>query len=192
MPDQLLLMIMLGAPGSGKGTQAVRLSEELDIAHESSGDAFRKAASDGTEAGLAAAEFFESGELVPDETVCRVMIEHIEDLIGRGRGILLDGFPRTLGQAVRLEESLGELGQKLDAVVHIDIDRAEIMRRLSLRGRADDSEEVVRHRIDVYDELTRPLVDFYRDRDVVVEIDGNQAVDAVHDEILDKVQVAVR
>ncbi len=192
MPDKLLLMMMLGAPGSGKGTQAVRLSEELDIAHESSGDAFRKASSDGTEAGLAAAEFFERGELVPDETVCRVMIEHIEDLIGRGRGILLDGFPRTLGQAVRLEESLGELGQKLDVVIHINIHRAEIMRRLSLRGRVDDSEEVVRHRIDVYDELTRPLVDFYRDRDVVVEIDGNEAVDAVHNEILDKVQVAVR
>ena len=124
--------------------------------------------------------------------MCRVMIEHIEDLTGRGRGILLDGFPRTLGQAVRLEESLGELGQKLDAVVHINIDRAEIMRRLSLRGRADDSEDVVRHRIEVYDELTRPLVAFYRDRDVVVEIDGNQGMDAVHDEILDKVRVAVR
>jgi adenylate kinase len=185
-------MIMLGAPGSGKGTQAARLSKEFDIAHESSGDAFRKAAAEGTEAGLAAAEFFERGELVPDETVCRVIIEHIVDLTSRGRGILLDGFPRTLGQAVRLEERLGELDQKLDAVVHINIDRAEIKRRLSLRGRSDDSEDVVRHRIAVYDELTRPLVDFYRDRDVVVEIDGNQAVEAVHDEIVDRVRAAVQ
>lgn len=192
MPDQLLLMIMLGAPGSGKGTQAARLSKEFDIAHESSGDAFRKAAAEGTEAGLAAAELFERGELVPDETVCRVMIEHIVELTSRGRGILLDGFPRTLGQAVRLEESLGELDQKIDAVVHINIDRTEIRRRLSLRGRADDSEDVVQHRIAVYDELTRPLVDFYRDRDVVVEIDGNHSVDEVHDEILDKTRVAVR
>lgn len=187
MSDRAFLMVMLGAPGSGKGTQAARLSRELEIAHKSSGDVFRQAAAEGTEAGLAAAEYFERGELVPDETVCRVMVDHIEKLIGGGSGILLDGFPRTLGQATRLEERLRHLDVKINAVIHINVADEEIMRRLSLRGRVDDAEDVVRHRIDVYNELTSPLVDFYENRDIVVDIDGNQEINAVHDEILSKV-----
>ncbi len=184
-------MIMLGAPGSGKGTQAKRLARELGIVHESSGEVFRRAADDRTEAGLMAKKYFGQGELVPDETVCRVMIDHIESLGRRGSGILLDGFPRTVPQAMRLEESLPGLGLGISAVIHIRVSSEEIMRRLADRGREDDGRDVVRHRIDVYNEMTRPVVDFYRERDLVIDIDGKQTIEAVHDEIVAKVEARV-
>lgn len=182
-------MIMLGAPGSGKGTQAARLAEELGIEHESSGDVLRQAAEDRTEAGVLAKKYFERGELAPDKSVCQIMIDHIEDLSGRGTGVLLDGFPRTLAQANRLEESLPGLDLEIGAVIHIRVTSEEIMRRLATRGRVDDDRDVVRHRIDVYKELTSPLVDFYRERDLVIDIDGAQSIETVHDEIFSKVEL---
>jgi adenylate kinase len=188
MPGRRLLVIMLGAPGSGKGTQATRLAEKFGMAHESSGDVLRQAAEERTEAGDLAKKYFERGELAPDKSVCQIMIDHIEAIIGRGEGVLLDGFPRTLPQAARLEETLPALNLEISAVIHIRVDKEEIFRRLASRGRADDAEDLVGHRIDVYNDLTRPLVDFYSERDLLIEIDGGQSIEAVHDEIVVKIE----
>ncbi len=188
MPGKPLLMIMLGAPGSGKGTQATRLAAEFGMVHESSGNVLRQAAAERTAAGVLAKKYFERGELAPDKSVCQIMIDHIEALIGRGKGVLLDGFPRTLPQASRLEESLPSLSLEISAVIHIRVDKEEIFRRLADRGRVDDGEDVVGHRIDVYHELSLPVIDFYGERDLVIDVDGGQTIEAVHDEIVTKIE----
>jgi adenylate kinase len=185
-------MVMLGAPGSGKGTQAQRLAEEFDIVHEASGDLLRQAAEDGTELGILAKSYFEQGELVPDGVVCEIVINHIKTFNAQGQGVVLDGFPRTLNQAAKLEESLIELGWEIDAVIHIKTGADEIERRLASRGRLDDDLQVVSHRMDIYESQTLPLVEFYDRRALLLNIDGGKSIEGVHEDILAGLQVVAR
>lgn len=174
-------LILLGPPGSGKGTQAQLLGRELGIVHISTGDMLRKAVAERTPLGLEAARLMDAGQLVPD----RVMIELIRGRLGNGvpGGFLLDGFPRTVEQARALAGLLEETEERLDRVVFIQVERAELVRRLlaraRLEGRSDDTEEVIDRRLEVYERQTLPVVDWYRGRGLLVEVDGGRPIEEV-------------
>jgi adenylate kinase len=166
---------LLGPPGSGKGTQGVVLREAYGIPHVSSGDLLRAAVREGTELGRRAKVFMDSGALVPDDLVLAMMKERLAKDDCR-RGFLLDGFPRTRPQAEALTKMLGEVGTPLDHVVSLAVSEGEIIARLRGRreqeGRSDDSDETVLQRMRVYMAETAPLLDYYRSRGVLREIDG--------------------
>ena len=188
-------LLMVAPPGAGKGTQATRLSEHYGIAHLSSGDLFRREIEAGTEIGARAAGYLLSGDLVPDEVVLAMLAGPILDAAGRG-GFVLDGFPRTLAQAEEAYRTAQQVsGVELQAVVHLEVGREELLRRLLARaaaeGRPDDDEQVIRHRLDVYESETEPMLDFYSARGLVIDIDGERPVDAVFEAIVDAVD-AVR
>ena len=174
-------LILLGPPGSGKGTQARLLVEEMGIVHISTGEILRRAVAERTPLGLEAERLLSAGQLVPD----RVMIELIRGRIGSGvpGGFLLDGFPRTVEQARALAGLLEETGQRLDRVVFIRVERAELVRRLlgraRLEGRSDDTEEVIERRLEVYERQTLPVADWYRGRGLLVEVDGGRTIEGV-------------
>ncbi len=177
-------LLLLGPPGAGKGTQATLLAGALGVPHVSTGDMLRAAVAAGSDLGRQVEAVMASGELVSDE----LMIQVVEDRLAQGDavcGYLLDGFPRTLAQA----EALGS--DVLDAVVLIDVDDDEIVARLLHRateeGRADDTEDVIRRRLEVYREQTEPLVGHYRDRAMLRTVDGVGGVD----EILARIVVAL-
>jgi adenylate kinase len=176
-------ILMVAPPGSGKGTQAKRLAEHYGIEHLASGDLLRHELAIGSAIGRAAGSYIERGDLVPDELVMRLVLDRAVTAAGRG-GYVLDGFPRTRQQA---EEAYAMTGQQphltLDAVVHLEVDRDELRRRMLARadadGRADDREAVIDHRLEVYDHQTRPLLDYYRDRGLLVSVDGERSMDEV-------------
>ncbi len=169
-------LLLLGPPGAGKGTQAKLLSTALGVPHVSTGDMLREAVAAGSELGRRVKQVMDAGELVSDE----LMIQVVEDRLAQddaGCGYLLDGFPRTIPQAEALANGA------LDAVVLIDVDDEEIVGRLLRRaeeeGRADDTEDVVRRRLEVYREQTEPLVDYYKQRGMIAEVDGVGSIDDV-------------
>lgn len=166
---------LLGPPGSGKGTQGVVLREAYGIPHVSSGDLLRAAVRDGTELGRQAKTFMDAGKLVPDDLVLAMMKERLAKDDCR-KGFLLDGFPRTRAQAEALTKMLSEAGTPLDHVVSLSVSEGEIVARLRGRreqeGRSDDSDETVLQRMRVYAAETSPLLDYYRSRSVLREIDG--------------------
>ena len=181
-------LLMVAPPGAGKGTQAVRLASYYTIAHLSSGDLFRKEVAAGSEVGRRAAEFLARGDLVPDGLVLQVLAPHVLDAAAHG-GYVLDGYPRTLAQAEEAHEVAGRIsGVELQAVVHLEVGRDELLRRLLARasqdGRADDQESVIHHRLDVYDRETAPMLGFYASRGLVVDVDGEGAVDEVFEAIV--------
>jgi adenylate kinase len=171
----------VGPPGAGKGTQATALSEKLRIPHISTGDLFRKHIAEETELGQQVKHILDSGKLVPDEVTNQMLIERLRQT-DTNEGFVLDGFPRNIGQAEVLAKELGESDQKLDAVVQLEVDEDVLVRRLLARGRSDDSEDVIRHRLHVYQSETAPLLDFYRDR--LVTVDGVGEVDEVTERVL--------
>lgn len=179
-------IVFLGPPGAGKGTQAVRLAEKLGVAHLSTGEVLRQAQAGGTELGQQAASYWERGELVPDEMVERLVAGRLKDDDCQ-TGCLFDGFPRTVPQALMLDRLLAERGQPLDLVVDLDVPQEELQRRLCQRGRADDCEQTVRQRLRVYQEMTRPLTDYYE------AFGGLRRIDAVGelDDVFDRVWAAV-
>ena len=179
--------IMLGPPNSGKGTQAASIAGKLGLHHLSSGDAFREAASSGSELGRLASSYFEAGNLVPDGVAIDVIFERLEEVSADGRGTILDGFPRTTEQAEALDQRIGKTDLTIRAVVSIEVGREELLRRAALRGRDDDRPEVARRRFEVYERTTLPLVDYYERRGLLVRIDGERSIDAVTSEILDSV-----
>jgi adenylate kinase len=169
-------LVLLGPPGSGKGTQAQRLVAREGLLHLSTGDLLRAAVAAGTELGRKAKPLMDAGALVPDDLV----IALVEERIGRpdaARGFLLDGFPRTVGQAEALERVLGPRG--LDAVVYYVVDDEEIVRRSLGRGRSDDTEPVIRNRLEVYRAKTEPLVARYRAKGILREVDASGSIDDV-------------
>lgn len=175
-------LIFLGPPGSGKGTQAQILSQAQKIPHISTGDILRDAVAKKTHLGEKAQSYMDKGELVPDE----LMLELVRDRLSQGdvaAGWILDGFPRTVVQATFLDELLYEISQSCDRVIKFDVPDEVLIVRLLGRGRKDDTEEIVRHRLDVYREQTAPLIDFYRNRSQLASIDGNQPVEAVTSEL---------
>ena len=173
-------VVLLGPPGSGKGTQAALLAEQLGIPAVSTGELFRAHVAGGTELGRRAGAIAAAGALVPDDLTVAMVGERLRRPDCRG-GYLLDGFPRTLGQAEHLREELAARGTGLDAVLELVVDDEELIRRMSTRRvqvdgawvvRADDEPETVRHRLSVYRTLTAPLVDFYAPEGLLVRIDA--------------------
>lgn len=205
-------IILLGPPSSGKGTQAVYITEEYRIPHISTGDILRQNIREGTELGRRAKQFMDGGNLVPDELVNEMVSARLAQP-DAAEGFLLDGFPRTYEQAVKLDEILGD--RKVDIIVEIQVAREELISRAvgrrvcpkcsasyhvknrpSKKGsfcencgtelvhRADDNEETVKNRIDIYENMTSMLVDFYRERGIVSSVDGNASAQQVRDEII--------
>ena len=181
-------MIFMGPPGAGKGTQAQVVAERYSIPAISTGDIFRKNASEGTELGIQAQRFMDAGEYVPDE-LTNLMVRNRIDEADAERGFLLDGYPRTLSQVEELDGMIKHTGHVLDAVVVLTVDKEELVQRLLQRaeteGRADDTEDVVRRRQEVYHDQTAPLIDVYRDRGLMIEVDGMGEVDEVSKRVLD-------
>ena len=175
-------LIIMGPPGAGKGTQAKFVADHFGIPAISTGDIFRRNVSEGTELGLEAKRYMDAGEYVPDE-VTNLMVRHRIDEEDAVPGFLLDGYPRTLAQVEELDGMIGHTGHRLDAVVVLTVDDEELVQRLLQRaqveGRADDTEAVIRRRQEVYNEQTAPLIDVYRERGLLVEVDGMGAVDDV-------------
>lgn len=184
-------IILIGPPGAGKGTQAARLAQSLSIPAISTGDIFRANVKGETELGRLAKRYMDAGEYVPDE----VTNSMVADRLGQDdatSGFLLDGYPRTAAQVAELDRMLGEAGQELEHVVELTADVDEVVARLLARaeteGRSDDTEEVIRHRLDVYAEQTQPLTDIYRDRGLLRQVDGLGEVEAITDRILDAIR----
>src|SRR5665647_1179671 len=181
-------LLLIGPPGAGKGTQAVRLAEAFGVPAVSTGDIFRYNVKNETELGLQAKAFMDAGEYVPDSLTNAIVHDRLQEVDAAG-GFLLDGYPRTTEQVHELDRLLQADGAALDAVVQITADTDEVVARLLKRaaeqGRADDTAEVIRHRMDVYASQTAPLIDLYAARGVVVTVDGLGAVDEVTTRILD-------
>ena len=216
--DDALFLVLLGGPGAGKGTQAERLSETLDVPQVSTGDLFRENLKKETELGLLAKGYMERGELVPDE----VTVGMVRERLARpdaGKGAILDGFPRTIAQAEALGVLLAELGQKLAAVPNIQVPEDVLLARLAgrwtcrkcgamyhqlfsppqedgvcdrcggqLYQRPDDTPETQKHRIVVYFEQTAPLIDYYREKGLLVEVDGRPGIVQIQAELLEIIQ----
>jgi adenylate kinase len=205
-------LVLLGAPGAGKGTQAELLIQKYGLAHISTGDILRKAVADGTPLGLEAKRYMDAGELVPDEVVIGLVKERLSQPDTEA-GFILDGFPRTVVQAEALDAALADLGKSIDAAVAIVVDPEVIVARLTSRRtcgecgkitsaaaltesgtcpacggavvqRDDDNEQTVRNRLDVYERSTAPLVDYYRGEGLLVEVNGDRPVDVVFADVV--------
>ena len=184
-------LVLLGAPGSGKGTQAAKLKEHLQVPHISTGDLLRAEVAAGSPLGLQAKEVMARGDLVSDE----ILLGMLRDRFSRNdtrAGFILDGYPRNLAQAAALGELLASLGQKFDAAVQLAVDNEQIIARLAGRaqaeGRADDSPESVRHRLNVYDQQTAPVIDFYRQHGQLTVVDGVGSLDEVFTRIVEAIR----
>lgn len=207
-------IIMLGAPGAGKGTQAKRIAEKYAIPHISTGDIFRANIKNGTELGKKAKEYMDQGLLVPDELTCDLVMDRIQQDDCKN-GFVLDGFPRTIPQAEALDEALSKIGQKMDYAVDVDVPDENIVNRMGGRRaclscgatyhiefnptkkegicdacgaqtvlRDDDKPETVQKRLSVYHEQTQPLIDYYKKQNILKSVDGTQPMDAVFDAIV--------
>lgn len=202
-------IVLLGAPGAGKGTQAQKLVEEFGFDHVSTGDLLRAAVKEGTDLGKEAKTYMDAGQLVPDEVVVGLVKERLGQE-GDGAGILLDGFPRNTAQAKALDEALAEMGATIDAALLVSVVAASLKNRLSSRRvcrtcgytgtaddascpkcsgemyqRDDDKPETVQNRLDVYAEQTAPLVGYYQEKGLLREVDGDRPVDDVYVDVKD-------
>ena len=207
-------LVFLGPPGSGKGTQALRVAKELNLTHVSTGDLLREAVKNKTELGRQAEEFMKSGNLVPDELIVKLIEEKISNG-NKGNGVILDGFPRTIPQAESLKKMFEQNQEHLDSAVLLEVSDEEVVKRLSgrwfcpkcnagynypsnrpkqeglcdsdgeeLLRRPDDEEAVVKNRLDVYKKQTQPIEEFYRQESILKEIKGEQQPDSVFEDIL--------
>ena len=210
-------ILLIGAPGAGKGTQAEKLSQLLALRHIASGDLFHKAFEDQTELGLKAQSYVDLGELVPDEITIPMVIRHIEEPES-ARGVILEGFPRTLAQAQALDEELGRLNRQIDLAIHLKVSREELLQRLSgryfcranqhvyhakfhppqaadrcdldgskLYQRPDDAGEAMRRRLVIYFNQTVQLLDYYSQQNRLREVDGNQSIDQVQGMLMNEI-----
>ena len=207
-------IIMLGAPGAGKGTQAKRIAEKYSITHISTGDIFRANIKNGTDLGKKAKEYMDQGLLVPDELTCDLVMDRIQQDDCRN-GFVLDGFPRTIPQAEALDGALNKIGQKMDFAVDVDVPDENIVNRMGGRRaclscgatyhvefnptkadgicdacgaqtvlRDDDKPETVQKRLTVYHDQTQPLIDYYKNQGILKSVDGTQPMDSVFDAIV--------
>ncbi|MFC0313976.1 adenylate kinase [Gordonia phosphorivorans] len=176
-------LVILGPPGAGKGTQAELLSEALGIPHISTGDLFRANISQGTPIGLEAKKYLDAGNLVPPEITVNMVRERLSEP-DAAKGFILDGFPRSVEQAEALADILADASLQLDGVLSFVVDEDAVVERMLARGRADDTEDVIRNRMKVYAEETAPLLTHYAGS--ITEIDGMGEVTAVHSQVLSK------
>ena len=184
-------LLLIAPPGAGKGTQAARIANHFGIENIASGNLFREEVRAGTELGKKAEGYLGKGDLVPDELVLAMLSDRLKRVKGgREGGFVLDGFPRTVQQAEAADRLFAASGEPIDAVIYLDVDREESVRRMLRRarpeGRTDDQEPTIRHRLDVFETRTKPLLEYYAHRGLVIRIDGEQPVDTVTDEILDQ------
>ena len=208
-------IIMLGAPGAGKGTQAKKIAEKYQIPHVSTGDIFRSNIKEGTQLGRKAKEYMDQGALVPDELTIDMLMDRIQQEDCKN-GYVLDGFPRTIPQAESLQKAITEMGQKIDFAINVDVPDENIINRMSGRRaciscgatyhivynpskisgvcdvcgselvlRDDDKPETVKKRLAVYHDQTRPLIDYYKEAGVLVNVDGTQELNKVFSDITD-------
>jgi len=180
-------IVLLGPPGAGKGTQAAQVAERFRCANIATGDIFRANVAEGSELGQAAQEYMDRGDLVPDEVVIAMVMERLAERDCQA-GFVLDGFPRTVNQAEALDRRLVEMGSPLQAVLCVQADENELLRRLAGRAaaqhRSDDAEQTIRHRLEVFSIKTRPLIDYYRHRRLLTVVDGVGRVEEVTTRIL--------
>lgn len=181
-------VILLGPPGAGKGTQAARIAERLGIPAISTGEIFRTNMAEGTEIGLQAKAYMDRGEFVPD-SVTNAMVQARLSAPDAAAGFLLDGYPRNVEQARVLASMCEDLGQSIDLVLEIEVDEDEVVARMLKRAeeqhRADDTEPVMRHRLEVYHQQTEPVAAFYADHDLLEVVDGTGSIDEVTARIFD-------
>lgn len=188
-------LILVGPPGAGKGTQAKLLQEAMGLPQVSTGDLFRFNFQNETELGQLARTYVDRGVLVPDE----VTVAMVKDRLSQddcAEGAILDGFPRNLVQAVALDELLAELGGQIDIVPSIEVPQdvlvARLLNRAQLEGRADDNEETIRTRMQVYEEQTTPLLDYYGQRGLVAPVDGQQTIEDVQKDLIQVIKEATQ
>ena len=208
-------IIMLGAPGAGKGTQAIKIAEKYNIPHVSTGDIFRANIKGGTELGMEAKSYMDKGQLVPDELTVRILLDRVAKDDCKN-GYVLDGFPRTIAQADALDKAVTELGESVDYAINVDVPDENIVNRMGgrracvkcgatyhlqyaapktegvcdtcggeLTQRADDKPETVLERLNVYHEQTQPLIDFYAERGILKNVDGTQDMNKVFADIVE-------
>jgi len=182
-----MYLIILGPPGAGKGTQSVLIAQKLGLKHLSTGDILRKAVKDGTKLGLKAKAIMEAGNLVPDDIMIGIIKEALSDENSK-KGFILDGFPRTLQQALELDIILDELGFKDLKVINITLDDDELVRRMLGRGRKDDSSETIKNRLKVYKEQTAPVTEHYKQKSAVFDVYGIGTVDEINEKIHDSLR----
>ena len=183
----LEVLIFLGPPGSGKGTQAEILTEKFKYLHISVGDLLRENISNNTELGKQATSYVNSGELVPDALIIELVNSSIQDLQNKNlqfKGVILDGFPRTINQAISLDNKIKDLGSIIKAVIYLDISDVKIISRLQNRGRNDDKPELIINRLNVYRKQTEPLLGFYSEKKLLETINGDQDLEGVNNNIL--------
>jgi len=179
-------LLLIGAPGAGKGTQAERLAARFGIAHISSGDLLRQHVRDQTSLGLTVKSYVDNGDLVPDGVVMDMLRKPVLAAVS---GYVLDGFPRTVEQAKASYPVVRALGAEVQAAIHLDVPRQELMRRLLARRRgSEDVQAVIEHRLQVYLEKTVPLLEYYADRERILTVDGARPADAVHEDIVGRIQ----
>lgn len=181
-------LLIIGPPGAGKGTQAVRIAERLGVPAISTGDIFRANIKEQTPLGQQVSAVLDRGELVPDSLTNDLVADRLQQDDARS-GYLLDGYPRTAGQVEFLDSVNAERGEGIDAVIRLLADTDEVVRRLQKRadeqGRSDDNEETIRHRLEVYERETAPLIELFGQRDLIVAVDGLGEIDAVTQRIID-------
>ncbi len=178
-------LLLIGAPGSGKGTQAGLLAARFGLAHISSGDLLRQHVREQTSLGRRVQSYVDQGDLVPDGVVMDMLRKPV---VAAADGYVLDGFPRTVEQAEASYAVVRELGAEVQAAIHLDVPRAELVRRLAARGRgSDDSEAVIEHRLQVYQERTVPLLEYYAGREWMFTVDGARPPEDVHEEIVRRI-----
>ena len=186
-----MLLVLLGPPGAGKGTQAARVACRFGCPHIATGDIFRANVAEGTELGRAAQEYMDLGDLVPDELVIAMVMERLAES-DCDSGFVLDGFPRTVNQAEALDLRLAGLGVPLHAVLCFEVTEEELLRRLAGRAaaqhRADDAEQTIRHRLEVFAIKTRPLIDYYAHRGLLITVDAIGPIEVVTKRILAAVE----
>ncbi|MDI3331528.1 MAG: adenylate kinase [Micrococcus sp.] len=183
-------MLIMGPPGSGKGTQAARIADKLGIVAISTGDIFRYNVKEMTELGKEAKKFIDNGDFVPDDVTNRMVADRLSQSDAE-LGFLLDGYPRTAGQVEALDAMLREAGQELSVVVELTVPDEELVTRLlhraEVEGRADDTAEVIQHRLDLYHEETQAVIESYADRGIVTRVDGTGLIDDVTERLLQAV-----
>src|ERR1700760_2904925 len=181
-------LLLIGAPGAGKGTQAEKLSRHFGIAHISSGDLLRQHVKDQTTIGQTIKQYVDAGDLVPDAVVMDMLRKPVVAATEAG-GYVLGGFPRTVDQAKTAFETARALGVEVQAAVHLHVPDQELIRRLLARSRgSDDTEEVIAHRLEVYQQKTIPLLEYYANREWMFSVDGTRSPDEVHEAIVSRLE----
>lgn len=180
-------VLLLGPPGSGKGTQGARLARQLGMRHIATGDLLRQEIADGSELGQRVTGYLERGELVPDELIIDLVLPLVRDAAA-AEGYLLDGFPRSVEQAERVRALVTQLGAHADAAIYLDVPRELLVQRMldraATEGRVDDTAQVIDNRLQVFEDDTRPLVDYYRQRGLLHVVDATLDPDSVTAQII--------